>query len=128
MNPGIDQGIALIILAPQTLFAPAMKEVVVYMASGSVSVHRTPRKLRSTDIDGSTPGGICNAVSFFELYYRFMIGTVGNSPPCGINMSYDVGNKWQSTSPGLVRQSQKLDAVFDKKFFADINLTFISAR
>ena len=33
MNPGIFQGIALIVLEPQTLLMPAMKEIAVVKAS-----------------------------------------------------------------------------------------------
>ena len=34
INPGIDQGIAPVILAPQTLFTPTTKEVVAAVVSG----------------------------------------------------------------------------------------------
>ena len=43
MNPVIDQGIAPISLAPQTLLAPVTKEVVADVASGGAWINRTPR-------------------------------------------------------------------------------------
>ena len=63
MNPRIYQSIALIILAPQTLLTPAMKEVVVDAASGSAWVNRTPQKVIWTGVGRSTPGNIHNSVS-----------------------------------------------------------------
>ena len=53
MNPGIYQGIALIILALQTLLVHAMKEFVADTASGGARVNRTPRKLSRTGLTES---------------------------------------------------------------------------
>ena len=57
-----------------------------------------------------------------------MIGIIGNTPPCGLNLIQEVDDKYQSTSPGLVRQSQKLDAVVERKFPNNIYLTSILSR
>ena len=43
MDPGIEQVIASIILAPQTLLMPAMKEVVTDTATGGAWINRNPR-------------------------------------------------------------------------------------
>ena len=40
MNPRVDQSIMPILVAPQTLLTPAMKEVVTDLASGGVCVNR----------------------------------------------------------------------------------------
>ena len=62
MNPRIDQGIVPIVLAPQTLLETAAKEVVMDTALGVKWVNRTPRQVRRTGVDGSTPGDIHHAV------------------------------------------------------------------
>ena len=66
INPGIDQGIALIVLAPKTLLAPAMKEVIADAASGGAWVNKIMRQVSSTGVDGSNPGNIFHAVSTIE--------------------------------------------------------------
>ena len=42
INQEMDQGIAPLILAPQTLLTPTAKEVVVDAASGGAWINRTP--------------------------------------------------------------------------------------
>ena len=61
-NLGIDQGIAPILLAPQTLLNPVTNKVFAYLNSGSASIHRTPQQLIRTGINGSTPGDIFNDI------------------------------------------------------------------
>ena len=114
-TPGIDEDIAPIILAPHTLFTPAMKEVIV-AASGGAWVNRNPWWFSRTGINGSTPGNICNAISIVEPPSPVLIKIVGTYPPCGLNVIQQVADKRKSTSQGLVVQTQKLDAVIDGKF------------
>ena len=116
MNPWIDQGIAEIILTPQTLLTPATKEIVADVSSGGAWINRNPRQLIRTGVDGSTPGDIGNNIGIVELSPPIMIGIIGTTPPYGINLIQEVSDKWQYNSPGLVRQSQELDAVVDGKF------------
>ena len=120
MNPGIDQGIAPILLVPQTLLAPATKEVFVDTASGGTWVNRTLWQVIQTGVHGSAPGGIPRAISIIEHPSPFLIGIVANYPPCGLNASQQVANKRQSASPALVGHTQKLDAVVDGKFPDDM--------
>ena len=63
--PGVDQEVALIILAPQTLVEPETKEVVADAASGGTWVHRNLEQVISMRVDGSTPGNIFNSVGIF---------------------------------------------------------------
>ena len=127
-NPGIDQWIAPIILAPQTLLTPVTREVIADAASGSVWINRTLRQVIMIRANVITPGYICNAIGIVETSSPVLVGIVGPSPSCGLNVIQEVGNKQQSTSPGLVRQSQKLDAVVDGRLSDDPDLTSISAR
>ena len=113
---------------PQTLLAPTTKEVVVDAASGGAWVNRTLRQVIKTGVNGSTSGDIHNSISVIELSWPVLNGIVVTYPPCGLNVSQEVGNKWKSTSPGLVGQYQKLDAIVDGNFPNDIDLTSISAR
>ena len=44
-----------------------------------------------------------------------MIGIIGaDSPPCGLNVSHEIWNTWQSTSPDL-RKSDKLDTSINRQ-------------
>ena len=43
MIPRIEQSIAPIVMAPQTILIPMMKESVVHMASGGTGVNKTPQ-------------------------------------------------------------------------------------
>ena len=115
MNPGVDQGIVPIILAPHMLLTTAAKETVADAASCGAWIHRNMHKVNSTDINTITPGGTSNAISIVELSSPVLIGFFSYSSPCGLNVSQEVGNKQQSSSPGLIGQSQKLYAVVDRK-------------
>ena len=97
-------------------------------ASGGALVHRNPRQVSRMGLDRITLVKICNDSGIIEPYSPVLIGIFGISPPCGLNASQEVGNKWQSTSPGLVRQSRKLDAVVDGEFPNNINLTSIFSK
>ena len=128
MNPGIDQWIAPIILTPQALLTPAMKEVVADVASGGAWINRNLQQVIRTVVDRSTPSEIRDSDSVLEPSSVVMIDIVGVPPPCGLNVSQEVGNKKQSASPGLVRQSQKLDAVVDGKFPNNLDSTSIFSK
>ena len=122
-NPGIEQEIAPIILAPQTLLTPVTKEVVTEAALGGAWIHRTTRQVIRTGVNGSTPDDIRNAIGIVEPSSPVLIGIVGTFPPYGINLILGVRDKHQSTSPGLVRKYQKLDPVVDRKLSNDRDLT-----
>ena len=77
MNPGIYQGIAPIILAPQTLLITDTKEVVVDAELGGAWVYKTPWQVTRTGVDRSTPGNICNSIRLVEPSSPVMIGIVG---------------------------------------------------
>ena len=98
----VDQVIAPIILAPQTLLAPATKEVVTDAASGGAWKNRTPRRVSRTGVYGSTPGNIHYAVRAVEPPSPVLIVIFGTSPPCGLNVIHQVATKRESTSTGLV--------------------------
>ena len=93
----------------------------MYSPSGGAWVNRTPRQVRRTGVDGSTPGGICNSVIVVEIPSPFLIGIVATSPPCDLDASQQVANKRQSTSPVLSGNTQKLDAIVDGNLPDDIN-------
>ena len=106
MQPGIDQGIVPFALVPQTLLAPTTKEVVTDAASGGAWINRNPRQVNRTGVNVITPGYISNDVSIIEPTSPVLIRIVATSPPCGLNVIQKVVNKWQSTSPGLIGQTQ----------------------
>ena len=107
MNLGVEQGIAPIILAQQTLVATGTKEVVANAALGGAWINRTPRKVSSTGIDRITTGNIRDAVRVVEPPSPVLVVIVDTSPPFGLNMIQQVPNKQQSTSPGLFENPQK---------------------
>ena len=69
-----------------------------------------------------------NDVSVVEITSPVLIVIVTTSPPCGLNMIHQVANKRQSTHPGLVRQTQKLDATVDGKFTNDLDSASIFSK
>ena len=81
MNLRIEQRIAPIILVPQRLLTPTMKEVVTDTASGGAWGKRIMRKVSWTGVYGSTPGDIRNAVSVENTPFPVLIGIVSTSPP-----------------------------------------------
>ena len=99
-----------------TLLKPATKEIFAYAALGGTRTSRTPRWVSRTSVNGSTPGTIGNAIGIIETSSPALIGIIGTDPPCGLNLRQKVGNIQKFTSPGLVRQSQNLDAVVYGKF------------
>ena len=114
-NPWIDQEISEIKLTPQTLLTPATKVIVTDAASGGAWMFSTLRQASRTGVNGRIPWNIGNAIGIVEPSYPVMIGIIGTTPPCGLNIRQEVWNKRQATFPGLVRQSQKLNAVVDRK-------------
>ena len=128
MNPRIDQRIAPMVLAPQTLLMLVTKEVIADAASGGVWVNRTPRRVSRTGVNGSTPGKICNDVSIVEPPSPFLIIIVATSPHFFLNGSLHVFNKPQSTSPGLGRNNQNFDNVVDRKLPDDLNSASIFSQ
>ena len=128
INPVIDQGIALFLLAPKTILVPATKEVVAEVTLGGAWFNRTLRKLIRTGSSESNPGDIRNAVSIIEHPSPFLIVTVDTSPPCGLDTIHQVANKRQSNFLGLVRQTQKLDAVVDGRLTDDLDSESIFSK
>ena len=100
--PMMNPRIVPIVLAPQMILTPATKEVATDAASCGAWVNRTPRQVSRTGVDGSTPGDICHDVRIVEPNSTLLIGIVTTPPPCGLNASQKVTNKWQPTSPALV--------------------------
>ena len=114
MNPRIYQKIGPIVVAPQMLLTPAMKELVADAASGGVWVNRTLWKVSRDDVDRSTPGNIVYAVRVEYGPSPFLIVIVSTYPPCSLNGILQVANKRQYTSPGLDMNTQKLDNITRK--------------
>ena len=77
ISPKINQRVALIVMAPHMLLAPATKEDVADTELGGAWINRTPRKVIWTGVDGSTPGDICNAVSVKHASSSVLIVIVG---------------------------------------------------
>ena len=108
-NPNIDQRIAPILVAPQTLLTPVTKKVVTDAASCGAWVNRTLRRVRRTSVNGSTPGDMGHIVSIGYYPSLVLIEIVATFPPCGLRGSLQVGKKRKSTSIGLGGNIQKLD-------------------
>ena len=84
-------------------------------------VNKTLWKVIRTWVDGSTLGNSGNAVSIKHATSPVMIGIFGTYPTCGLNGILQVANTRHFSSPGLVGQTQKLDAVIDRNFPDDLN-------
>ena len=121
-NPSIDATI----LTPQTLIMPAAKEIFVDATLGNAWNNRTPRQISRTGVDVSiqifTPihSGM---IKYYTTGSSDSSGTripIGNSntntaPPCGLNVSPNIGDIQKSTTPDL-RDSDKIDTSVDGKF------------
>ena len=101
MNPRIEQRIATIIVAPQTLLTPAMNEVIADAVSGGAWVNRNPRQVSRNGVNGSTPGDMSHVVSVKYSPSPVLIGIVATYPPCGLIRILRVTKKRQSTSLDL---------------------------
>ena len=100
---------------------PVTKEVVADTASSGARVNRNPYKVSRTGVNGSTPGNNGHAVSVEHVPSPVMIGVVGTYPPGGLNRILQVAIKRKSTSPDLVGNTQKLDAVVGENFPNDLD-------
>ena len=74
------------------------------------------------------PRKFFHAIIIFEPPSPVLIGIFANYPPCGLNASQKVANKRKSTSPELVRHTQKLDAVVDGKLPDDLDSASIFSK
>ena len=83
--------------------------------------NRTPWRVSMTGVEGIAPGDICNSVSVVGPTSPFLIESFGTSPPYCLNVSHQVVNKQKFTFQGLVRQTQKLDTVVDRKLPNDLD-------
>ena len=110
------------------ILTTATKEVVADAALGGAWVNRTPRKVIRTGVYGSTPEEVYNAVSVNNAPYPVIIGSVITSPPCGISRILQVSKKRQYNSPGLVRNTQKLDNVVDRNLPDDLDYAYIFSK
>ena len=88
MNPSIDQSIATIVVASQTLLMSATKEVVVEAVSVDTWVNRTPRRVRRTGINRSTQGNMGHVVSVEHATSPVLILIVSTSPPVASVVAY----------------------------------------
>ena len=86
-NSRIDHSIAPVVVAPQTVLTPEMKEVVVDTVCGSAWVNRNPQRLIRTGVNGSTLANVFNAVRFEHSTSPFLIGIVATFPHCGLSGS-----------------------------------------
>ena len=128
MNPRIDQSIAQIVVAPHMLLIPTTNKVVADAALRSAWVNRTPPRGSRTGVDGSTPGDMGPVVRVKHSPSPVLIIVVGTSPLCGINGVLQVVKKWQSTSPYVVSNKQKLDAGVDQRLPDDLDYASIFSK
>ena len=80
INPSIDQRIAPIVLAPQTLLTTATNEVVADVALGGTLVNRNPQQVSWIGFNTITSGNIRNAVSVKNDPSPVLIGIVATFP------------------------------------------------
>ena len=128
MNLRIDDMIAPIGGASQTISTPAIKDAVADAASGGGWFNQTPWKVIRKGVKGITPGNVFNAVSVEHSFSPFIIRSVITSPPCVLSGSLKVAKKCQSTFPGLGKKTRKLDAAVNGKLPYDIDSASIFSK
>ena len=95
---------------------------------GGVWVKRTQRQVIRMGVDRSTLGNVRNAVSVENAPSPFLIGIVATYPPCVLKASLRFANKWKSTFADLVGNTQKLDAIVDRKLLDDMDSASIFSK
>ena len=145
LYPPTNPSIVTIILSPQTLLMPVVKEIFSDTTSGNAFTNRTLQKISRTGVDRyipittpihsetskySTPSSSDNSETRINVITvtskpdssdiigtRIPIGTsdTTTSPPCGLNVIPNIDNIWQSATPDL-KTSNKLDASNYGKF------------
>ena len=73
MNPGIDKGIAPIIVALQMLLMPETKEVIADAALGGTWKNRTPQQVCGTGVKGSTPGEFLMMLVLLNIPTQYLL-------------------------------------------------------
>ena len=106
MNPRIDNNIALIGRASQTLPTPATKEVIPYAVCSGAWVKRTPWQVSRTGVNRSTTDDVCNSFSVKYAPSPYIIGSVPTFPPLGLGGILHVAKRRKSASPALGRNTQ----------------------
>ena len=139
LSPPTNPSIVTIILSPQTLLMPVVKEIFSDTTSGNAFTNRTLQKISRTGVDRyipittpihsetskySTPSSSDNSETRINVITvtskpdssdiigtRIPIGTsdTTTSPPCGLNVIPNIDNIWQSATSDL-KTSNKLDA------------------
>ena len=67
-------------------------------------------------VDGIAPGNIGHTFGIRKNSSPALIGTIGTTaPPCGLNLSPDIDNIWQSATPYLIK-SNIFDISIDLQF------------
>ena len=92
LSPPTNSDTTTITLIPPALLTHVTKGIFTDVASGGTWASRTLRRVSKTGIDGSTPGGNDNAIGIVETYSPDLLGIIGTSPTCGINLSQEVGD------------------------------------
>ena len=87
-----------------------------------------PRQISQTGVDGITPFNIGHAVKIKDYPSLVLIVIFATSLPCGLNKILQVANKQKSTSPALVRNTQKLDAVVGEILANDLDSASIFSK
>ena len=119
MNPRIDDRIATIGGASETLSKLARKEFVTDAECGSAWIDRTIKQVIRTGPNRSTPCDTGMDVRSKPAPSPVMIGSTTIYLACGLSGRLQVGKKFQSTSPDEVSNAQKMNTVVDGKFPKD---------
>ena len=85
-------------------------------------------KLKTTGVNGSTPGDVCIYVTVKHAPSPVLIGIVATSSPCGLSGRLQVAKKKQYISPGLGGNTQNLDTVIDGKLPNDLDYESIFSK
>ena len=105
-----------IVLAPQMPMTPAAKKIFTDDTLGNACTNRTPHQVSRKGVRGTTPGKIVHACEISKTSSQTLIGIIGTTaPPCGLNVSPDIGNKRQPAIPDFIN-SNELDTSIDLQF------------
>ena len=115
MDPRIDNRIATCGGTPHSLTTPMTKEVITDAVYSIAQGLLTPRRVKRTGRDVTTPGDIPHSVRSPRSNFPVLISGIGLSPASRHSGSLQVFNKQQSAIYDKIGDTQKLDTSIDRK-------------
>ena len=95
---------------------PAVNKIFADETSDNMWTSRTPWQVIRVGVNKNTSGNIGHACGISETSSTDMIEIIGDTAqPCGLIVSQEIGDVWQSTSPDI-KNSNKLETSIHQQY------------